>query len=160
MKKAIAYASDIILGRTGEVITRTYQKDLITRYAAENGIEITAWFEDEMYHEDLLSRPGVKAMLSTEIDHDLVLVERIWTFSRNWPKLEGLFSKLDAKNVKLESTTLMWDCVSQMSRRHYDSSLSKVGCAGETVTADDATVKVRKPERLNFVSLKKAPVPA
>ena len=56
MKKAIAYVSDIILGRTGEVIKRSCQVELIAQYAADNDIDIIGWFEDEMYNEDLLAR--------------------------------------------------------------------------------------------------------
>lgn len=156
MKKAIAYTSDIILGRTGEVITRAYQKEMITRHAADNDIEIVAWFEDEMYNEDVQARPGVKAMLACEIPHDTILVERVWCFTRNWPKLEALQETLAKMNTPLESATTLWDCVSQMSRRRFDKSLEKAD-SREMVT-QEALVKVRRPEKLNFVVLKKAPI--
>ena len=63
MRKALAYVSDIILGNTGEIIKRSCQVELIKQFAADNDIEIAGWFEDEMYNEDLLARPGIQAML-------------------------------------------------------------------------------------------------
>lgn len=157
MKKAIAYVSDIILGRTGEVISREYQKELIRQYASDNNVEIVAWFEDEMYNEDVISRHGVQSMLGCDKPYDVVLVERVWTLSRNWNTLQTFFAELERRSVKLESATTMWDCVSQMARRRFDEKLPSLKPARELVTAAEAgTVRVRKPAKLNFVNLKAA----
>src|SRR5512147_2711610 len=101
-KKAIAYTSDIILGRTGEVIGRSYQADLIRKYASENDIEILAWFEDEAYNEDVLSRPGIRALLAFGRTYDIVLCERVWALSRSSLVLEPFFEELDDRRVKFE----------------------------------------------------------
>jgi DNA invertase Pin-like site-specific DNA recombinase len=155
MKKAIAYTSDIILGRTGEVIKRTYQAELIQRYAAENGVEIVAWFEDEMYDEDVLTRPGIQAMLSCKEGYDMVLCERVWAFSRSMTVLEPLFRELERRDVKLESATTMWDCVSQKCRRRFDPLLPQVHPAGPAVVRAKA-VHVHRPAHMHFTKLVKA----
>ncbi len=154
-KKAIAYASDIILGRTGEVISREYQKELIRQYAADNNIEIVGWFEDEMYNEDVMSRPGVQAMLKFDKEYDSALVERVWCLSRNWNVLETFFKEVERKGKKVEAATTMWDCVSQMARRRFDEALNGARPQRELVTAEEAgTVKVAKPAKLFFANLK------
>ena len=117
MQKAIAYTADIILGRTGEVISRAYQKELIRQYAEENGLEVAAWFEDEVYEEELLKRPGIQAMLGYEGPAEVFLVERVWAVSRKMATLAEFFKVLNMKKVKLETATYLWDCTSQMVRR-------------------------------------------
>jgi len=153
-KKAIAYVSDIILGRTGELITKAYQKAEIEKYAKENNIEIVKWFEDDVYNEDVISRPAIQDILSFEGEYDTLLVERIWTFSRRWQNLSPIFAELDRRGVKVECATLMWDCVSQMARRRYSDAACKNMKPRELVTRDEVTVpNVKKPERLHFASL-------
>ncbi len=119
MKTAVAYVSDIILGRTGEVIKRSCQRELIQQYAAENGIEIVRWFEDEMYDEEVLHRAGVQMLLAYDQPYDLLLCERVWAFSRSIAILEPFFAELDRRHVKLECATTMWDCVSQKCRHRF-----------------------------------------
>ncbi len=153
MKKAIAYVSDIILGRTGDVIARESQKELIRKYAADNDIEVVAWFEDEMYSEEVVCRHGVKEMLDYESDYDMILVERVWSFSRLWASLERLYEILERRNIKLQATTTMWDCVSQMSRRRFDKNIPTVSLRKEkevVVCQNAATVRISRPKRLNF----------
>lgn len=153
-KKAIAYVSDIILGRTGEVISKAYQKQEIENYAKEKGIEIIKWFEDDIYNEDVISRPAVQDILSFDQEYDVILVERIWAFSRKWQTLMSLFAELDRRGVKIECATLMWDCVSQMARRRYSDIACKNIKPRELVTRDEVqTVKIRKPEKLYFTNL-------
>jgi len=155
MTKAIAYTSDVILGRTGEVIGRAHQKELIERHAADNGIEIVAWFEDEMYSEDVMSRSGIQKLLANKDTVDLVLVERVWSLSRDMKVLEPFMDAIERKGAKLESATYMWDCVSQMCRRRFDASLPQLKPTRPTVTREEAgPVRVRKPEKLNFVMSK------
>jgi DNA invertase Pin-like site-specific DNA recombinase len=153
-KKAIAYTSDIVLGRTGEVITRSYQKDLIAKHAAQNGIEIVAWFEDEMYNEDIMSRPGLKAMLACSDAYDMVLTERVWALSRAMATLETFFGELDRRGVTHESATTMWDCTSQKCRRRFNPSLPAVKAEPKPVVREEAfTVRIRKPAQIRFMPM-------
>ncbi|MCZ7586669.1 MAG: recombinase family protein [Deltaproteobacteria bacterium] len=154
MKTAAAYVSDIILGRTGDVIGRESQKELIKQYAAENGIDIVAWFEDDLYNEDVLSRPGVQELLANRDQYQLVLVERVWALSRLWSVCERFFEELERADLRLESATTMWDCVSQMARRRFDKTLKtpKLRPARDVVTRRDAEpVRIKRPARLHLV---------
>jgi DNA invertase Pin-like site-specific DNA recombinase len=155
MKRAIAYTSDIILGRTGEIIKRAYQAELIGKYASDNAVEIVAWFEDEMYNEDLLTRPGIQAMLACKEPYDLVLCERVWALSRSMAVLEPFFRTLEKRGVKLESATTMWDCISQKCRRRFDPLLPQVHPAGPVV-ARTPGFHVHRPAHMHFAKLVKA----
>jgi DNA invertase Pin-like site-specific DNA recombinase len=155
MKKAIAYVSDIILGRTGEVISRESQRKAIEKHAAEQDIEIVAWFEDEMYSEAVLSRPGFQAMLANDLGCQTVLVERVWCLTRNLKALENVTEALDAHNLQLEAVTLLWDCASQHCRRLAKGGLKRPAKA--TVVVADAAVQraMARPAKLNFLHLVK-----
>lgn len=118
-KRAVAYTSDIILGNTGEIIERKFQRERIEAYAKESQIEIVAWFEDAMYSENLYTRPKVREMLSYTEPYELVLVERTWAISRKWKEVRTLLKVLEFKNVQMEAATTLWDCVSQMTRNYY-----------------------------------------
>jgi len=154
-KKAIAYVSDIILGRTGEIIGRPEQRRRIMDHAKENGIEILAWFEDEMYSEDIMARPGVQALLEHGREHDLLLCERVWAFSRSMKALDPFFQRLEAKKVRFEAATTMWDCCSQMVRRRFNPSLRSAAAPARALVRRDeaAIVHVARPRRLNFADL-------
>lgn len=115
-RKAIAYVSDIVLGKTGEVISRKEQRAAILRYAADEGIEILAWFEDEAYAMNLRDRPGIQELLASELEFEHLLVERVGCLSGRWPELRRFLDRLLARGVRLTSATLHWDCVSQMAR--------------------------------------------
>lgn len=155
-KRAFAYVCDIILGRTGEVISRQYQKELIQKYAIENDIEIVRWFEDEKYEEDVLSRSGVRNMMDCPDCCDMILVERVWALSRSWATLKTVFAAMDARGMAMESTTTMWDCVSQMCRRRFDDSLVGPRHKREMVERSEVrTAPVQKPQRLVFSLLNK-----
>ncbi len=156
MKKAIAYVSDVILGRTGEVIGREHQKEMINRYAQENGIEIVAWFEDEAYSEDIRSRPGIRQLLSCDRTCDGILVERVWAFSRSWSLLQPFLADLKADGNTLVAATQLWDCVSQQTRDFYRGRSLKplpVSCAAEAAARDGARAKVARPARAHFSGL-------
>ena len=156
MKKAIAYTSDIILGRTGEVIKRSYQQELVKQYAADNDVEIVAWFEDSMYNEDVLMRPGIQAMLACDKPYDMVICERVWTLSRSMTVLEAFFKELDRRGVTFESATTMWDCVSQKCRRRFNPSLAQLQPERPVVTREEAgDVRVARPARMHFANLAK-----
>jgi len=161
MKKAIAYTSDVILMRTKEVISRETQKELIKKYAAENGIEVVGWFEDEVYDEDVLNRPGTREMLGAIDGCDTVLVERVWSLSRNIATLEKLYAELDKKGVPLEAASTLWDIASQKCRHRFNARVpgAKAGKAA-AVVKEPAVVKIRKPEKFNFVGFEPLPTPA
>jgi len=153
-KKAIAYTSDIILGRTGEIIKRTCQIELIKQYAADNDIEIVGWFEDEMYNEDVLMRPGIQELLAFDQPCDLVLCERVWALSRTMAVLDPFFKELDRRGVGFESATTMWDCVSQRCRRRFSPTLTESRPALPVATrAEAGRVRVARPARLKFAHL-------
>ena len=154
MKKAIAYTSDIILGRTGEIISRTCQAELIRQYASENGIEIVSWFEDEMYNEDILMRPGIQSMLAFDEPYVLVLCERVWALSRSMATLEPFFRELDRRKAGFEAATTMWDCVSQRCRRRFSDTLEELRPVQPVVElARAGKARVARPERLRFAHL-------
>ena len=161
MNKAIAYTSDVILMRTKEVISRETQKELIKKYAAENGIEIAGWFEDEVYDENVLSRPGARKMLEAIDGCDMVLVERVWSFSRNMATLEKLYGELDKKGVRLEAASTLWDIVYLRCRHRFNEKVPGVkGARSAVVRQEPAVVKIRKPEKFNFVGFEPLPTPA
>jgi hypothetical protein len=156
MKKAVAYTSDIVLGRTGEVIKRSYQADLIRKHAAENDIEIVAWFEDAMYNEDVMARPGVKSLLAFNEPYDMVLTERAWALSRSMGALETFFKELDRRGVTFESSTTMWDCVSQKCRRRFNPSLPAIKPERPVVSLNESeSVHVKRPTQIRFANLVK-----
>lgn len=151
MRKALAYVSDIILGRTGEVIKRSCQVELIAQYASDNGIDVIGWFEDEMYIEDVLTRPGIKAMLAYDKPYDVVLCERVWALSRSMASLEPFFKELDGRGVRFEAATTMWDCVSQKCRHRFSPPRAQTQ-ATQLVEARAEGVKshISRPEHLHF----------
>jgi hypothetical protein len=151
-KTAIAYTNDIILGRTGEVISRAYQKELIRQFAEENDIEVVAWFEDEVYDEEILTRPGIQKMLAYEKPYDTFLVERVWALSRKMTTLTGFLKVLIQKKVKLTTATYLWDCTSQMVRRHFAAGTTVPGKVLEPVLVAEGAGKaaVQKPETVHF----------
>ena len=159
-KQAAAYISDIMLGKTGEVITRQYQKEQILRHAALNDIEIVAWFEDEMFGMTPLEREGVRALLASVASCDLVLVERVWTFGRHWPTLKTLFDKMETAGAGLECAAEMWDCISQMARRRFDKSIPGPKHSAVEVRAERTAPAAAKPRRAVSAGMFKAPCPA
>ncbi len=154
MKRALAYTSDIILGRTGDVISRSCQAELIKQYATDNCIEIVGWMEDEMYNEDVLMRPGIQALLAFDKPYDVVLCERVWALSRSMAVLEPFFKELDRRNVGFESATTMWDCVSQRCRRRFSPILREVPSPPPVdARPERARVRVSRPGHLRFAHL-------
>ncbi len=157
MKKAVAYVSDIILGRTGEVIKRACQVELIVQYAVDNNIEIIGWFEDEIYDEDVLMRPGIQALLACDRPFDVVICERVWALSRSMAVLEPLFKEFDRRGLKLEAATTMWDCVSQKCRRRFRGSQVKPRAPEPppAMPEEPVPLQVKRPARLHFKNLVK-----
>ncbi|MBN1656249.1 MAG: recombinase family protein [Deltaproteobacteria bacterium] len=144
-KKAIAYTADIIVGNNGEVIDREFQKARIKQYAEENGIEIIAWFEDEVYNEHLFSRSGLKQMVACDKKCEYVLVERVAAVSRKWVEVKALLAALGTKRRRMECVTTLWDCVSQMVRSHYRKPTlpySVAACAVEQAQCESSSVNL------------------
>ncbi len=155
-KTAIAYLSDVILGSSGEVIQRATQREKIEAWAAENNIEILNWYEDKIYAEDLFDRSGIQSMLADDSGADLVVVERVWALSRNWAEVKTLLARLEAKGARLEASSTLWDCVSQMSRHHYTTG----GLRHREMCALEASPKkkkarsgLRRPATMHFAGL-------
>jgi DNA invertase Pin-like site-specific DNA recombinase len=123
-KTAIAYASDIIQGNTGGIIDRAFQKARIERYAKENHIRIIAWFEDENFNEFMFGRPKIKELITARESHDYLLVERVGALSSKWKEVRAMLRVMGGKNVKVQSTTTLWDCISQMARSHYRNTIA------------------------------------
>lgn len=150
-RRALAYVSDVILGTTGDVISRDVQRQAIRRHAAENGIEIAAWFEDEAWSADVMSRAGIRKLLDADAC-DCVLVERVWSLSRNWGVLESFMKQLVRRGMRLESATQLWDCTSQRARHFYSAKKPKRVWATEHMTVIKP-VHIKRPERLFFAHL-------
>jgi hypothetical protein len=145
-KKAIAYTSDIILGNTGEIIERDFQKKRIEEYAKENNIKVVAWFEDDVYNENPIARPQVQALAACKEPYDLVLVERTWAISRKWKEIKAFMELVDNKKARMEATTTLWDCVSQMARNYYRPSRKGMEMAVCAIEAEDGA-----PASINLV---------
>jgi len=118
-KKAIAYVADIVLGNTGEIIDRAFQKERIEKYAKDNDITIVRWFEDGVYEENPLYRPHMKEMIECKEPCAYLLVERTWTISRRWSELKDFIKLMEDKKIRIDTVTTLWDCVSQMARNYY-----------------------------------------
>jgi len=154
-RRAFAYTSDVILGRTGEVIGRTAQREAIRRHAAEHGIEIVGWFEDEAYNADVLAREGMRGLLECLGPGDTLLVERVWSLSRRWAVLEPFLRELQRRGARLEAATLLWDCTSQRARHFGAERTPARAWAAEIVPEAVALpARIRKPDRLFFADLK------
>jgi hypothetical protein len=153
MATAIAYVRDSAPDRPCEVVARACQIERIQRYATDHNVEIAAWFEDEACNEDLLKRPGIEALLAYDKPYDRVLCERIRVLSRSAKCLEPFFRELDRRGAGFEPVTSMWDCVSQKSRRRFQSlpTLPRAAFADEVEGL--FRHRVAKPVRLNFVHL-------
>ena len=157
-KKAIAYVSDIVLGSTGEVISRETQKNAIRQHAADSGYEIVAIFEDDVYAEDVITRPGIQRLLACDVEYDAVLVERVWCLSRSWAPMEPLFKELQRRGHKVESAVCLWDCISQRSRHYFRDGRRMPGAvvqAAQVAVAATERAHVAAPARLNFVPLRR-----
>ncbi|MFA5999926.1 MAG: recombinase family protein [Candidatus Paceibacterota bacterium] len=147
--KAIAYTYDVILGKTGDIITKNEQKQAIEAYAKENHIKIIEWIDDEIYNENIMDRPGIQKLLKS--DFDIVLFERIWVLSRRISDLEPFLKEMEKREIRIECATTMWDCVSQIVRRRFTPVLyqPKVNHVYQEVRVYEKA-KVSKPKKLVF----------
>jgi len=153
MKKAIAYTRDITFAKSSERIPRSTQASLLKRFAAENAMEIVAWFEDEGCEENLLNRPGIQALLDYGLPFDVVICERVWALSRSMTVLEPFLKELERRGIGLETAESMWDCVSQQCRRRSKSLPVLPQIVRPEEAAGPGRYHVARPVRLNFVHL-------
>jgi hypothetical protein len=105
-QKAVGFVTEIKVA--GSVISKEDQRARIAKYAAKEGIELVAVYEDS----------PEKVFGSTE-NYDTVLVERVWAFGKKMSEVGPAAEKIEAKGAKLVATSYMWDCVSQQVRQRY-----------------------------------------
>lgn len=156
-RKAVAYVSDIILGQTGEVIPCDEQLTRIRARAAADDVELVAVFRDELYEEDPTQRPGLARMCVCKMDVDVVLVDRVWAISRDWRVLRPFLKEMKECGVGLECASLLWDCVSQMTRNFFRSKPVRLPtCAAPEREKTVARAPVRRPAQLHFAGIRRA----
>ncbi|NLT65873.1 MAG: recombinase family protein [Acidobacteria bacterium] len=140
--RAVAYTCDMVhVG--GCVIDCRRQTDALAAYAAENNIEIGAWFTDEQTTIDPLERPGIRALLSWKQPYEKVLCERIGVLGASIAALDPFLKELDRIGVILEPA-VAWDHLAQLCRRRSRSLPIK------PVIAQIPGYRVAKPARLHF----------
>jgi hypothetical protein len=121
MIKAIAYVSDPVLGPQGDALGVGHQTEAIKKYAADNGLEIIAWFEDPEPHNDVLTRPGIRRLLAFDQPYERILCAQIKAVSNSLAGLRPFFEELELRGVRLDPAVSQWDLVSQLSRRRFSS---------------------------------------
>jgi hypothetical protein len=117
MVRAIAYVNSAVPGPTGFVREHDRQVGCIQQYAAKNKIEIAGWFEDTSQDPDVLSRPGIQAILACEATYDEILCDSPGAIGRSMAVLEPFLQELARMGTRFEAATDSWDCVSQQFRR-------------------------------------------
>ncbi len=155
--KAITYVNCIRIPNTDIEICCEEQREQIELYAKTHGIEIVARFEDDGCHGPVVERPGVKAMLAHPDSYDLILVERIWCFSRSLSEVRPLLEALQEKNVALQSATELWDCLSQQVRHFHKGALRPPTCVITQIVPVRDRIGMKRPARLNFAALVRQP---
>jgi len=123
---------------------------------AENGIEVVGWYEDEAYEENPLSRPGAQKMLESLNGCEMVLVERVWSFSRNVHALEKVYAELEKNGARVEAATELWDIASQKCRHRFSGKAP----AAPAASARPAAAKVHKPATVGFGAFEPVPTAA
>lgn len=118
-KKVIGYVCDVPIKGTDVVITKDDQRMRIVKYAQKENLNLVGIYEDADYQCHVLDREGVKKLMERCGEVDAVLVERIWCFSRKRAELEPLLARLDEKGVTVQTTSYLWDCLSQQIRHRY-----------------------------------------
>ncbi|MEW6439801.1 MAG: recombinase family protein [bacterium] len=118
-KRAIGYVCDIPVNGTDVTIGKEDQKLRILKHAAKENLDLVCIFEDELFTENPLDRPGVNKALNCGEEFDVLLVERVWALSRKMRELNPFLTRVDARRVPLVATSYLWDVVSQRVRRRY-----------------------------------------
>jgi len=118
-KRAIGYVCDIpVVGSTLK-ISKEDQKLRILKHADKQNLELVCIYEDELFTENPLDRPGVNKVFNTSEEFDVVLVERVWALSSKMKDLKPVLANLETRRVPLVATSYLWDCVSQRVRHRY-----------------------------------------
>jgi hypothetical protein len=86
-----------------------------------------------------------------------VLVERVWSLSRNWKVLENFLKVLQGRKLKLESATTLFDCVSQMARYFYKPERRPRGAGACSLVMAAEPARIRRPELFHFLQLARRP---
>jgi DNA invertase Pin-like site-specific DNA recombinase len=118
-KKAVAYVCAMTFPGTDIVISKDDQKQRIRRFAEREGIEIIAWYEDDAQGQDFMALPGVQQVLNHGGHYDLLLVERVWVFSRNKSALFSFAEAVEKRGAEIAAAACLWDCLSQQIRHRY-----------------------------------------
>jgi DNA invertase Pin-like site-specific DNA recombinase len=154
MARAIAYVSDLTLGHSGETLNRSGQIEIISKFASENQIEIVAWFEDDACSDQVLTKPGIQALLACDKTYDLVLCERVWALSRSMEALQPFLAELDRRGVGFDCAASMWDLASQQCRRRTRNlPLIPAVLQHPAKVEPISRVRIARPVRLNFEHL-------
>lgn len=150
MIRAIAYSREY-QAAGGCTTGRSGQLDAIRKYAAAHGIEIVAWFEDEAGGDDLLQRPGIRALLNYSGPYDLLIFEQARVLSGSMAVLEPFLDELDRRNIRYESAVSKWDVVSQQLRRRSRT----LSVLPQPILLPEAgkRYRVAKPVRFHFAHL-------
>jgi hypothetical protein len=117
--KAVAYTCGMYVDNNGDIIDRNKQKAMIAEFAEKNEIEVVTVFEDLDESQAVTDRPGLKQMLSEDIDADIVLVDRVWALGRTRAAVTPMLEALDSKGMRLEACTDCFDVTSQFTRFWY-----------------------------------------
>jgi hypothetical protein len=92
--------------------------------------------------------------MESDMPCDCLLVERTWSLSRNWNDLLAFMKELESQGIKLESATLLWDCVSQRARQYYRKGAPRPRVDQNMVIRETRKPdRVTRPSRLSFLSL-------
>jgi hypothetical protein len=124
-RKAVGYVCDVPVANTGMVISKEDQRARILKCAEQENLEIIAVYEDEKYTGEFSNRPGVRKILECSEHFDVLLVERIWCFSRKMKDLKPFLDTIDARCAEVLCSSCLWDCVSQRIRHRYMEPLGE-----------------------------------
>jgi DNA invertase Pin-like site-specific DNA recombinase len=117
-QKAVGYVCDIPIPDTSCMITRENQRNRIVSYAREANLDLVTIYEDPEFTEPFVNRRGIRQILTSKDQFDVLLVERVWCLSRKMRELEPFLERLYKRNVELKTCAYLWDCVSQQVRHH------------------------------------------
>ncbi len=153
MTNALAYIREFRFGISDEISACDQQKESIRRFAEENGMEIAAWFGDKADVQDVLSRPGIRAMLACDGAFESVICERIWAISHSREFLTPFLRELDRRGARLETVAPLWDCVSQQCRRRAKSLSILPQIISPAPNTKTGGYHVARPAHLHFAHL-------
>lgn len=119
--KAIGYAAGTYVDYKGNVVDTETQIESLKIFAEKSHLELVTIFEDLDETEPVMERPGIRKMMATETDVEVILVDRVWCIGRTCTSVEPLLEKLDSKGMRLESAKTCFDVTSQYTRFWYSN---------------------------------------